>query len=171
MNSRRRENSMSGSNAHVIKAGRGLLLLACVVAVLLVRAAQAKPGGLDPNFGTGGKVTTAVGKYDAYVNGIVRQPDGKFVVAGSSHNGVDTDFALARYNSNGLLDTSFNGTGKVTTAIGPSWDNSKAVALQPDGKIVVAGDSNNGSNFDFALTRYNPNGSLDTSFNGTGKVT
>src|SRR2546430_15361162 len=111
MHSLRRENSMSGSNIKTISACRRLLLAACVITVLFVPAAQATPGGLDPSFGTGGKVTTAVGKYDAYVNGIVRQPDGKFVVPRSSHNGLDTDFALARYNPNGSLDPSFDPTG------------------------------------------------------------
>ena len=161
---------MSSSKASPSRAARRLLLLACLFAVLLVPAAQGTPGSLDPSFGTGGKVMTAVGVWDAYAYGLVRQPDGKLVVAGSSHNGYDTDFALARYNPNGSLDASFNGTGKVATAIGPSWDSANAVAVQPDGKLVAAGYANNGSNVDFALARYNPNGSLDTSFNGTGKV-
>jgi uncharacterized delta-60 repeat protein len=153
------------------RAGRRLLLAASVLAVLLIPAAQATPGALDPTFGTGGKVTTQIGTYNDYAYALVRQPDGKFVAAGTSNTGLKTDFALARYNPNGSLDTSFNGTGKVTTAMGASWDSLNDLALQPDGKLVAAGYSQNGFNFDFALARYNPNGSLDTSFNGTGKVT
>ena len=81
------------------------------------------------------------------------------------------DFALARYNPNGSLDTSFNGTGKVTTPIGAADDSANAIAVRPDGKLVLAGDSRIGGSLVVALARYNPNGSLDTSFNGTGKVT
>ncbi|MBI4770572.1 MAG: hypothetical protein HY784_09250 [Chloroflexi bacterium] len=73
------------------------------------------------------------------------QSDGKIVVAGQS----DGDFALARYNANGSLDTTFSTDGKVTTAIG-SYDTGNALALQPDGKIVVAGQSDG----DFAVARY-----------------
>lgn len=79
---------------------------------------------------------------------------------------------MARYNTNGSLDTTFDGDGKVTTAIGTSDDIGRSAALQTDGKIVVAGStSTGGTNSDFALVRYNTNGSLDTSFDGDGKVT
>src|SRR6185369_4103592 len=90
--------------------------------------------------------------------------------AGITYNGSNRDFALVRYKPNGSLDTSFNGTGKVTTAIGPGDDWAEALVLQPDGKLVVAGYSWNGSDYDLALVRYDSNGSLDPSFNGTGKV-
>jgi uncharacterized delta-60 repeat protein len=154
------------------RAGRRLVLAACLLAVLLIPAvAQATPGALDPSFGTGGKVTTAIGGEDDYGYALVQQPDGKLVVAGASYNGPDGDFALARYQPDGTLDTGFNGTGKVTTAIGSVDDEALALVLQPDGKLVAAGSSNNGSNWDFALARYNPDGSLDPSFNGSGKVT
>jgi uncharacterized delta-60 repeat protein len=116
-------------------------------------------------------VTTAIGSGDDFVNALALQPDGKLVAAGDSYNGSNDDFALARYNPDGSPDTSFHGTGKVTTAIGPGDDGVNALALQPDGKVVVAGWSDNGSNSDVALARYNPDGSLDTNFNGTGKVT
>ncbi len=153
------------------RAGRRLLLVAGVLAVLLIPAAQATPGALDPSFGTGGKVTTAIGPGEDYATGLVAQPDGKLVAAGINSNGSDYDIELVRYNPNGSLDTSFNGTGKVSTAIGSGDDEAWGLARQPDGKLVVAGDSYDGSKYDFALVRYNPDGSLDTSFNGTGKVT
>ena len=157
--------------ANLRKARHSLLLGAVVLAILVIPSANATLGGLDPSFGTGGKVTTKLGVND-YGNDLIRQPDGKLVVAGSSTQNVTLgDFALARYNANGSLDTSFGGTGKVTTAIGPSWDGANAIVRQPDGKLVAAGDSKNGSSFDFALARYNANGSLDTTFNGTGMVT
>jgi uncharacterized delta-60 repeat protein len=171
MESERRENPMSGSKTRST-GGRWLLLIACLVAFLLIPAAQATPGGLDSSFGTGGKVTTQIGLADAHVYALALQPDGKLVAAGDSVNVATLgDFTLARYNPDGKLDTSFHGTGKVTTAIGPSWDKVVALVRQPDGKLVAAGTSNNGSDEDFALARYNPDGSLDTSFNGTGKVT
>jgi uncharacterized delta-60 repeat protein len=116
-------------------------------------------------------VTTAIGSDDEYAYELALQPDGKLVAAGASSNGSNFDFALARYNPDGSPDTSFNGSGMVTTAIGSGHDYASALALQPDGKLVAAGESASGSNFDFALARYNPDGSLDTSFNGSGKVT
>jgi uncharacterized delta-60 repeat protein len=127
-------------------------------------------GSLDSSFNGTGKVTTAIGSDDDQAFGLALQPDGKLVAAGLSRNGSNTVFAFARYNPNGSLDTSFNGTGKVTTAIG-GYASVNALALQPDGKLLAAGTGDNGSQFVFALARYNPNGSLDTSFNGTGKVT
>jgi uncharacterized delta-60 repeat protein len=170
---------MSGSKTSTTRAirARRLLLLVCLLGVLLVPAAAAAPGTLDPSFGTGGLVTTAISANpasDDYANTLARQPDGKLVVAGNAYsNATGYDVALARYNADGSLDASFNGTGKVTTAIGSGFsvDAAEDVALQPDGKIVAAGYSHNGFNYDFALVRYNPDGSLDTSFNGTGKVT
>ena len=94
-------------------------------------------------------------------NSMTLQADGKILVAGSSNG----DFALARYNINGTLDTTFDGDGKVTTDFGFS-DSGNSMTLQADGKILVAGSSNGL----FALTRYNTNGGLDTSFSGDGKV-
>ena len=69
-----------------------------------------------------------------------------------------------RYNTDGSLDTSFDSDGKVTTEVGSTNDYAYSVAIQSDGKIVAAGYSNNGSNDDFALVRYNTDGSLDASF-------
>ncbi|MCP4093804.1 MAG: hypothetical protein GY747_10185, partial [Planctomycetes bacterium] len=93
------------------------------------------------------------------------QADGKIVVAGYSNNGVDNDFMLARYDTDGSLDTSFGGgDGFTTTAIGSGGDIAWSLALQADGKIVLAGQSSNGSNDDFAYARYNSDGTLDTTF-------
>ena len=125
-------------------------------------------GSLDTSFGGTGKVTTDFGSDDSAYS-VAIQADGKIVAAGSSGAGFITDFALVRYNTDGSLDTSFGGTGKVTTDIG-SDDSAASVAIQADGKIVAAGSSANTSDFDFALARYNRDGSLDTSFGGTGKV-
>jgi uncharacterized delta-60 repeat protein len=156
------------------KAGRWVVLAACLFAVLLINSAQATPGGLDPTFGANGKVTTSIswGGYDDYGYGLALQPDGNIVVAGRSFNvATAQDFGLVRYKPDGSLDASFNGTGKVTTAFGSGVDEASDLALQSDGKLVAAGYSNNGFNYDFAVARYKTDGSLDTSFKGTGKVT
>ena len=161
--------------------------------------------------------------------GLAIQTDGKIVLAGYSHNGTNEDVALVRYNTDGSLDTSFDSDGKRTVAVGSGYDVANAVAIQTDGKIVVAGDSLirshsrlhaaafqhrtaawtpastrtewpprpsagrastaqplaiqpdgkivvvgesfNGSNNDIAVVRYNLDGSLDTSFDSDGKLT
>ncbi|MCP4378892.1 MAG: hypothetical protein GY794_22290, partial [bacterium] len=125
-------------------------------------------GTLDTGFGGGdGIVTTAIGSGDDAGYDVTIQSDGKILVAGSSSNGSNDDFALIRYNTDGTLDTSFGGgDGIVTTAIGSGNELGMGVSVQVDGKVVVAGYSHNGSNHDFALTRYNTDGTLDTSFGG-----
>ena len=115
-------------------------------------------GSLDTSFGTGGKVTTEVGGSDDEARSVAIQSDGKIVAAGFSNNGSNDDFALVRYNTDSSLDTSFDSDGKVTTEVGSGNDYSRSVAIQTDGKIVLAGESNNGSNKDFALVRYNTDG-------------
>src|SRR6266508_2775550 len=128
-------------------------------------------GSLDSSFGSGGKVTTPMGSANDDVNSVAIQSDGKIVVAGYSRNGPNDDFALARYNPDGSLDSSFGSGGKVTTPIGSSHEGAYSVAIQSDGKIVAAGYSVNGIHVIFALARYNPDGSLDSSFGSGGKVT
>ncbi|MEH1822030.1 MAG: putative Ig domain-containing protein, partial [Nostoc sp.] len=128
-------------------------------------------GTLDTSFNTTGKVTTDFNNDDDYGYSVTVQADGKILVAGTSYNGTNNDFAIVRYNSNGTLDTSFNTTGKVTTDFNSNSDSGKSITVQADGKILVAGTSYNGTNSDFAIVRYNSNGTLDTSFNTTGKVT
>jgi uncharacterized delta-60 repeat protein len=127
-------------------------------------------GSLDTSFDGDGKLTTAIG-ISASASSVIQQADGKLVVAGASHNGSDNDFALVRYNLDGSLDTSFDGDGKLTTAVGAGNDNASSLIQQTDGKLVAAGASYNGSNNDFALVRYNSDGSLDTTFSGDGKLT
>src|SRR4029453_14277370 len=82
------------------------------------------------------------------------------------------DFALARYNPDGTLDPTFNGTGKVLTDFSGSGSDDVAfdLAIQRDGKIVVAGYSPAGGTFDFALARHSPGGALDPTFRATRKV-
>ncbi len=128
-------------------------------------------GNLDATFGNAGKVSAAFGAGIDTARAVVLQPDGKLVLAGYASNGTNYDFALARFTSGGLLDTTFNGTGKTSTALGASDDTAFAVALQSDGSLVAAGSTFNGTNNDFGLVRYTSAGLLDTTFNGTGKLT
>lgn len=125
-------------------------------------------GDLDPSFGTGGIGTVPIGPGDDQIQGVALQPDGKIVAVGYSHNGSNYDFAVARFHPDGTLDTSFGAGGKVTTALGSSDDQASSVALQADGKIVVAGYTKSGKSWDFAVVRYNANGTLDPSFSGDG---
>ncbi len=104
---------------------------------------------------------------------IAVQNDGKIVITGSTLNGPNVDLLLLRYNSNGTLDSSFNGSGVVTyNGTGNGNDYGNGVAIQPDdNKIVVTGSTFTGANNELLLLRYNPDGTLDNTFNGTGIIT
>lgn len=126
-------------------------------------------GSLDTTFDNDGLVTTSFGTQQAFGNDVALQDDGKIVVAGQ----YAFNFALARYNNDGSLDTTFDNDGLVTTDF-VNADGAYALAIQDDGKIVAAGYRNrtlNQSDYEFALARYNTDGSLDTFFDGDGKVT
>ncbi len=129
-------------------------------------------GSLDPTFGTGGLVTTdlASGNND-FANAVVLQPDGKIIAAGQARVVNNESFGLARYNSDGSLDSTFGTGGIVITTISGGIDRANAVVLQPDGKIIAVGQARVGGNNDFALLRYNSDGSLDATFGTGGLVT
>jgi uncharacterized delta-60 repeat protein len=145
-------------------------------------------GTIDKTFGPhhDGTVYTQVGGNRTEASALAIQPDGKIVVVGTLDiNGAGWDgsdyhseFAIARYNSDGSLDTSFDGDGKKTIQVN-DMSNAYDVVIQRDGKIVVAGGDYSGgmtwsgyvANTDFAAVRLNPNGSMDKSFDGDGKVT
>lgn len=129
----------------------------------------AADGALDSSFGTGGKVTTDFAGSDDAGYSVVVQGDGKVVVAGYA-SGSSLDFALVRYEADGTLDGGFGSGGKVITDFGGSNEVGHGVAVQSDGKLVVAGDAYNGSDYDFALVRYNSDGTLDASFGTGGRV-
>ncbi|MBS1797391.1 MAG: hypothetical protein JSS81_26450 [Acidobacteria bacterium] len=139
---------------------------------LLPAALFAASGDLDATFGTGGRVLLDTGGDDSAAASVI-QPDGKTIVAGRSAFVTDYDVSLVRYNSDGTLDPTFGTGGKAVTPFSSYYDAATAVALQPDGRIVVAGygaDNNNlASGYNFALARYTVNGVLDTSFSGDGK--
>ncbi len=127
-------------------------------------------GSLDNNFGAAGIQRTDFAFGTDQANAVAVQSDGKIVVAGSSSSDTDSNFALARYNPNGSLDTTFGGTGKIVTSLSLGADVATSMALQSDGKIVVAGyDFSPLQGNNFALARYNLDGSLDTTFGVGGK--
>lgn len=129
-------------------------------------------GSLDTGFGNNGvTVISVANNADDEGRSIALQSDGKIVVAGHSRTSSTFDFMVVRCNSDGSLDTSFDTDGKVTTPVLSSDDQGYSVAIQSDGKIVVAGDTSIANSTDVAIVRYNSNGSLDTSFDTDGKVT
>jgi uncharacterized delta-60 repeat protein len=155
------------------------VILLALSSTNLLTLMQAAPGRLDSSFGQGGKVVTEFFGQTEIANAIAIQNDGKIIVAGSAQDGTtsnNNDFALARYNPNGSLDTTFDGDGKVTTGFDPRHsDIIFALAIQNDGKIIAAGNtsfrgSDDNTDYGFALARYNPDGSLDTTFDGDGKI-
>jgi uncharacterized delta-60 repeat protein len=133
-------------------------------------------GTLDSGFGNGGVVVTSFGNFNDSAYAVALQSDGQIVVAGSNmvsstKSGSTIVFAVARYNgTNGSLDASFGSGGKTTISFGNKPQNqdaeARALAIQSDGKILVAGFAGGG-----ALARLNSNGSLDTNFGSGGKVT
>lgn len=128
-------------------------------------------GSLDTTFDGDGWATTSFGDGQAFAYDAALQTDGKIIVAGSYSFG-NSDFALARYNNDGSLDTNFNLDGLLTTDFGLAEELS-AVAIQNDGKIVVGGSKHTAgqTDYDLVLARYNADGSLDTTFDTDGKVT
>jgi len=131
-------------------------------------------GTIDTTFGVAGRVRTDFGdqNFDR-ARSAALQPDGRIVAAGFaiSQNGLSQNFAVARYTSNGVLDTTFSGDGKTQIDFGNCCQGATKVLLQSDGKIITVGGSNGeSSEDDFLLARLNPSGSLDTTFGVAGKV-
>jgi len=130
-------------------------------------------GDLDPGFGRGGMVTTGFRGQDA-AQAVAVEPDGRIVAAGTAQgSGLGTgagDFALARYDADGAPDPTFGTAGTVTTDVGGA-DAVDAIAVQPDGRIVAVGSTLGPGGGDFALARYDADGSLDPGFGSGGIVT
>ena len=128
----------------------------------------------DNSFGTNGRASVNIGS-QARASAVVIQPDGKIIVAGDAvFSNSARDIVLVRFNSNGTLDTSFGNNGRVFLAVTNRNETANAVALQPNGRIVVVGSTEptDGSpNTDFLAVRFNANGSLDTSFGNLGVFT
>ncbi len=127
-------------------------------------------GALDDTFSGDGKVITQVGTGNSDAYAVAIQADGKIVVAGQCGNVGTRDFCLVRYNPNGTVNANFGDNGQVITAVGSGDDAAESMAIQSDGKIVVAGTCRLGSNDAFCVARYNPDGSLDDTFSSNGTV-
>src|ERR1044071_6629645 len=120
-----------------------IFLIAVVIFMTagVVSQAQTTAGNLDPTFGTGGTVRTDFAGNIDQANAVIVQPNGQIIAAGSSFSNSKTveDFIVARYNANGSLDKRFGKNGKITTDFFRNVDSINALAIQPDGRIVVAG--------------------------------
>ena len=138
----------------------------------LAMACYNPDGSLDKNFGNQGKQTISILNSNAIAYSIAIQPDKKIVLAGYVSNPNNTySFITTRYKINGTADSSFNKIGVQILALASDMLIGNAVALQPDGKIVVAGYTLAGTNHNFAVARYNVDGSADNSFDGDGFLT
>lgn len=133
----------------------------------------AADGDTDESFGTSGIIRTDFYGDRDYARGVTTQADGKIIVVGQTRalSSSNLDFAVARYTDTGQLDPTFDGDGKLSTEIDGSSDRAFDVAVQSDGKIVVAGSALTSSGFSLVLVRYNTDGALDNSFSGDGIAT
>lgn len=128
-------------------------------------------GTVDNTFGLYGIATAAFNSVEDHATSLVIQPDGRVVVAGTSFISNNSEMSVARFTSTGGLDTSFDGDGKAVVSFGSSSDVARAVSLQAiDGKIILAGSTDVAGGHRVALARLNSNGSLDTAFDGDGKL-
>lgn len=158
---------MAGKCARNPRTRMNLRLASFVLSLGVVTAAHAAPGDLDTTFSGDGKVVeTALAS--SFANAVAIQANGKIVVAGS----LGGDFLVARYNANGTLDTTFSEDGiAVTDFGGGGTDSALAIAIQSDGRIVVAGNAGLANNARVGVARYNVNGTLDGTFSGDGLFT
>lgn len=139
-----------------------LILLSCI--------SKAQTIIPDSTFGNDGIVTNPVGVHDDKIWSLVLQPDGKIVAAGLSYNGTVMNYAIARYLTDGTLDTAFSNDGYRTDSAGATSCSFHSVAVQNDGKIVAAGFGRFGGQDDFVIYRYTDNGNLDSTFGINGRV-
>ncbi|MGH9854382.1 MAG: hypothetical protein ACREBD_31440, partial [Blastocatellia bacterium] len=164
-------------SARLIFIARALLVLLLFSTLLPAPDSSAAdrmlagPGDLVPTFGANGVVKTDFAGGNDAANAVTVTLTGKIIAAGSATvPGRGTDFALACYDKNGKLDPTFGQEGKVTADFFGANDGARGVAVQRDQKIILSGFATNGSERQFALARYNPDGSLDLTFGQSGKA-
>jgi uncharacterized delta-60 repeat protein len=152
-------------------------LVTVIVILATAVVSQAQTGNLDPSFGSGGITRTDFAGNIDEANAVAIQPNGQILAAGSSFSNSKTveDFIVARYNADGSLDKRFAKNGKITTDFFRNVDSISAIAIQPDGRILVAGFAQLAGSGStprvFALARYRSDGSPDTSFGNGGALT
>lgn len=128
---------------------------------------KAQPGTLDKSYGNNGKASILNSNSYDIAKGMALQKDGKPVLVGYAAD----DIMLSRFTTDGYADSTFGNNGIVITDVNNgSAENANAVAIQTDGKIVVCGSDFNNNNRNFVLLRYLPNGNLDNTFSGDGKL-
>src|SRR6185369_15809502 len=153
------------------------MMVLLTIGVAIMTQAQTTAGNLDQSFGTNGIVRTDFAGNIDQANAVAIQPNGQIIAAGSSFSNSKTveDFIVARYNADGSLDKRFGKNGKITTDFFRNVDSISAIAIQPDGRIVVAGFAQlagtGGTPRVFALARYRSDGQPDTSFGNGGALT
>lgn len=129
-------------------------------------------GVLDPSFGNGGVVVIRSAQQSFVANSVALQSAGRILIAGmvSDLTNANVQLAVARYNGDGTPDSGFGTGGMVATPIGSAGAQASAMAVQPDGNIVVAGTSfaNGTADDQFVVARYTPDGRLDTAFGEGG---
>lgn len=157
-------------NGRRMITGVGAALLGMVMVLGVTATSQANPGQLDVAFGAGGQRSMDLGGTYDWGYATLVQPDGRIIAAGVSNARGTYDFAVTRHLPSGALDPSFGEDGVTITDFGKSWDWAYGLALQPDGRIVVAGASDRSGSRDFALARYDTSGQLDRSFGDEGLV-
>lgn len=147
-------------------------LIFCLTIFFTIQTTTYAAAVIDRVFGTNGTATTMVGS-NLQAKKVKIQPDGKILVLGTVGSGTSQDTALARYNSNGTLDSNFGNNGIVIAALSPNLEAANDLALQSDGKIIIVGNiySPSTGSVDFSTARFNQNGTLDMSFGTNGVAT
>ena len=127
-------------------------------------------GELDETFGNSGFATIDFSTFHCLVKAITVQNDGKIIVVGNYDNNYYTDPAIARFNEDGTIDTTFGNQGLIQFDLSAQFDDFNDVVVQPDGKILVVGSSFKFGSDDFLLVRFLEDGTLDESFGDDGFV-
>lgn len=170
-NASRLNSARSRSIARVLLVLLFFSMLLPATRAIVPNRALAAPGDLVPSFGGNGVVMTDFAGGNDAANAVTVTRTGKIIAAGSATvPGKGTDFALACYEKNGKLDQSFGNDGKVTVDFFSANDGARGVVVQRDQKIILSGVATNSSERQFALVRFNPDGTLDTTFDQDGKV-
>lgn len=145
-----------------------MIRMGWLLAGLLVLA---RDGALDTSFNGSGRVLADVLGLGDYGQAIGVQSNGRILVAGYTSNGINTDIALTRHLADGSIDTSFGSGGKVVTDLFNSGEQALDIAIQTDGRILIAGYFDNGNDNGACVIRYTTEGDLDPSFGSNGLVT